>query len=147
MNSSHDVNIIPILAALGISTPREPLPLDRIPFPNEYNIGDVMPMGTHLTIERLQCDATAVTEKDTYVRLVLNEAVVPFANCTNGPGFSCSLANYTTQVKEMVPDYASTCGLNSTWPHHLSFFWDYNTTTTWDYQTQQFIPFRGKPVV
>ena len=140
--SAHDTNITPILAALGIGNPVEDLPLDRIPFPNAYDVGDLMPMGGHLTIERLSCNATIVSPEGIYVRMILNEAVVPFNSCQDGPGFTCSLTNYTEIVKKL-PDFASSCNLNSTVPQHLSFWWDYNTTTESTMQTAPYIPFQG----
>ena len=106
-----------------------------------------MPMGGHLTLERLSCNATVATEKGIYVRVVLNEAVVPFNSCQEGPGFSCSLANYTEMVNKMLPDFVSECKINSTVPQHLSFWWDYNTTSTYNHQTARYIPFQGSTFV
>lgn len=140
---THDNNITPILAALGISTPSKHLPVDYIPFPNEYNIGDIMPMGARLTIERMSCNASMHSPKDTFVRLILNEAVVPFKGCQEGPGFSCALSNYTKIVSSNIPDYATACKVNATTPHYLSFFWDWATTTTYNHQTSPVIPYQG----
>ncbi|KAJ6119753.1 hypothetical protein N7523_004033 [Penicillium sp. IBT 18751x] len=130
---AHDTNITPILAALGIATPSEDMPLDTIPFPSTYEIGNIMPMGGHLKLERMSCNATAPTEKGTYVRVVLNEAVVLFTSCQEGPGFSFSLANYTDVVGRMLSDFKSECKINSTVPQHLSFWWDYNTTSFYNH--------------
>ncbi|KAJ5875651.1 3-phytase B [Penicillium subrubescens] len=146
-NFAHDTNITPILAALGISSPAEDLPVDKIPFPSTYEIGDIMPMGGHLTLERMSCNATVATEKGVYVRVVLNEAVVPFTSCQEGPGFSCSLANYTAMMNQILPDFVSECKINSTLPQHLSFWWDYNTTSTYNHQTARYIPFQGSTFV
>ncbi|KAJ5122353.1 3-phytase B [Penicillium atrosanguineum] len=146
-NFAHDTNITPILAAMGIATPSEDLPLDKIPFPSTYEIGNIMPMGGHLTLERMSCNATVATEKGTFVRVVLNEAVVPFTSCQEGPGFSCSLANYTDMVSKMLPDFASECKINSTVPQHLSFWWDYNTTSAYNHQTAMYIPYQGDTYV
>ena len=139
--SAHDTNITPILAALGIASPSEDLPLDKIPFPSTYEIGNIMPMGGHLTLERMSCNATAATEQDVYVRVVLNEAVVPFTSCQEGPGFSCSLANYTEMVNKMLPNFVSECKVNSTVPQYLDFWWNYNVTSQYDHQTARYIPY------
>ncbi|KAJ5094034.1 hypothetical protein N7456_009895 [Penicillium angulare] len=133
-NFAHDTDITPIVAALGILIPSEDLPLDRIPFGNPYSIGDIVPMGGHLTIERLSCNATAMSEKGTYVRLVLNEAVVPFNKCQSGPGYSCSLDDYTSILKEELPDYLTTCKVPKSYPQYLDFWWNANTTTDLNYQ-------------
>jgi acid phosphatase len=146
-DSAHDTNITPILATLGIASPSEDLPLGKIPFPSTYETGNIIPMGGHLTLERMSCNATAATEKDVYVRVILNEAVVPFTSCQEGPGFSCSLANYTQMVNNMLPNFLSECKINSTLPQHLSFWWNYNTTSEYNHQTARYIPYQGSSFV
>ncbi|OJJ50272.1 hypothetical protein ASPZODRAFT_128896 [Penicilliopsis zonata CBS 506.65] len=135
LNFAHDTNITPIIAALGIVTPTEDLPLDTIAFGNPWAIGNIMPMGGHLTIERLSCNATAVTDEGSYVRLVINEAVVPYHSCQSGPGYSCPLANFTELVSASLPDYISSCNVSSSYPQYLDFWWNYNTTTDLNYMT------------
>ncbi|RFU71985.1 3-phytase b [Trichoderma arundinaceum] len=142
---SHDTSITPIFAALGIAVPDSDLDLEHIRFPNEYQLGNIMPMGGHLTMERMACNATQVTAADTYVRLVLNEAVVPFSRCQNGPGFSCSLSNYTSIVSRSLLDFASTCGYNESYPQQLNFFWDYNTTKI-NNEQNGYIPYQSSQV-
>ncbi|PYH88246.1 acid phosphatase aph, 3-phytase phyB [Aspergillus ellipticus CBS 707.79] len=132
-NFAHDTNITPILAALGILIPDEDLPLDRIPFGNPYSTGNIVPQGGHFVIERLSCSATPLSKAGSYVRLVLNEAVVPFNDCTEGPGYSCSLANYTSILNKNLPDYTTTCDVPASYPQYLNFWWNYNTTTTLNY--------------
>ena len=90
-------------------------------------------MGGHVTLERLTCNATAVTPADTYVRAIVNEAVVPFPTCKDGPGYSCSLSNYTSYVNSL-PGFVSTCGIPNNVSQSLDFFWDYNTSTQYNYQ-------------
>lgn len=133
-SSAHDTNITPILAALGLLTPEEDLPLDRIPFGNPYSTGDIVPQGGHFTIERLSCDKTAISKAGSYVRLVLNEAVVPFNKCTSGPGYSCPLEEYSTIVKGMLPDYVGQCKVPHKDPKSLSFWWNFNSTTDLNYR-------------
>lgn len=132
--SAHDTDITPIISALGILVPDEDLPLDYIPFGNPYSTGDIVPQGGHLTIERLSCNATAMSKKGTYVRLVLNEAVVPFNKCQSGPGYSCPLAQYTSILKKNLPNYLATCKVPSSYPQSLNFWWNYNTTTSLNFQ-------------
>ncbi|PWY75229.1 acid phosphatase aph, 3-phytase phyB [Aspergillus sclerotioniger CBS 115572] len=134
-NFAHDTNITPILAALGVLIPDEDLPLDRIPFGNPYTTGNIVPQGGHLTIERLSCQATPLSDEGIYVRLVLNEAVLPFNSCQSGPGYSCPLANYTSILNKDLPDYTTTCNVSASYPQHLSFWWNYNTTTELNYRS------------
>ncbi|KAJ5916499.1 acid phosphatase aph 3-phytase phyB [Penicillium tannophilum] len=133
-NFAHDTDITPIVAALGILLPAEDLPLDRIPFGNPFVATDIVPMGGHLTIERLSCNATAMSSKGAYVRLVLNEAVVPFNKCQSGPGYSCPLADYTSILKKSLPNYLTSCKVPKSYPQFLDFWWNYNTTTRLNYQ-------------
>lgn len=90
-------------------------------------------MGGHLTIERLSCDATAISDKGSYVRLVLNEAVIPYQSCQSGPGFSCPLANYTELVTTSLPDYVSSCNISASYPQNLDFWWNYNNSNALNY--------------
>lgn len=147
----HDTNITPVVAALGILTPSSPLPTDRVAWGNPWSTGNIVPQSGHLILERLSCNATAVTSAGTYVRVVLNEAVVPFQTCQNGPGYSCPLSNYTALINAL-PDFDTTCGINATVPQYVTFFWDYNTTTALDYQNgsiawrESYTNYLGQPV-
>ncbi|KAJ5930287.1 hypothetical protein N7466_005780 [Penicillium verhagenii] len=131
---AHDADITPVIAALGIDVPENALPNTTIPFPNPYRVADIVPMGGHLTLERMTCNATTTTKAGTYVRAILNEAVVPYSSCQSGPGYSCPLASFSAIV-DKAPTYKAKCDNPSTYPQHLKFFWDYNTTTEYNYQT------------
>ncbi|KAI1611984.1 3-phytase B [Exophiala viscosa] len=133
-NFAHDAYITPIVAALGLDVPSSPLPNNSVPFPNPYNSADIVPMGGHLVLERLSCNATASSAAGKYVRAVINEAVVPWPTCQSGPGFSCPFANFTTIVNN-IPNFVSTCGVaKAGYPEYLDFWWNYNTTQTLNYQ-------------
>ncbi|KAK9473659.1 acid phosphatase [Dipodascopsis tothii] len=133
-NFCHDTNITPVLSAMGISVPTKSLPLDQVPVPHQYRSGDLVPMGGHLVLERMTCKATTTYEAGTYVRVVVNEAVIPIDDCQTGPGYSCGLNNYTTRLQEMLPDFATRCQLPAEYPQYLDFFWNYNKTNTLNYQ-------------
>lgn len=133
----HDVNIVPILAALGLTIPVDAdLPLNgTIPFYNQYKSSEIVPMGAHLVLERMQCDKTAISDEGLYVRAVLNEAVVPFPNCHDGPGYSCSLENYEHKVvMENYRPYTEVCEVSKEWPQYVDFFWNYNSTNKLDHE-------------
>lgn len=149
MGSAHDSNITPVLYALGIHVPEKDLPFDKVAFPNPYKIGDIMPMGGHLVLERLQCDATANSKAGIYVRAILNEAVMPYNDCQDGPGFSCSLPNWTKMVHKRLKhvDYIKDCKVNSTVPQYVDFFWNYNTSSALNHQTEEYIPYQGLEAV
>lgn len=131
--SAHDTNITPILAALGVLTPERDLPTDRVVFDSKWSSGDIVPQAGHLTIERLNCTSTAASPAGVYVRLVQNEAVIPVEACQSGPGYSCSLADFTEIMSKQLPDFVSTCSIRSSYPQYLDFWWNYNTTTDLNY--------------
>lgn len=164
---SHDSYITAALAAFGALVAPEDPALDQVDFDflRYFKISDVVPMGARLTIERLQCNPEAVeaygsdSDPDSavaanenfmsvpktspYVRLVLNKAVVPYDGCTNGPGWSCPLGDFTDKVRKRISkyDYVKDCRIPDSAPQYLDFFWNWNKTTknnfhngTWGYQ-------------
>ncbi|KAJ5198119.1 uncharacterized protein N7498_007236 [Penicillium cinerascens] len=130
---AHDANITPVVAALGIDVPEKHLPKDTIPFPNPYRVADIVPMGGLITLERMTCKATAISDAGVFIRAVLNEAVVPFNSCQNGPGYSFPLANYSAII-DALPRFDETCNIPASYPQSLDFFWNYNTSTQYNYQ-------------
>jgi acid phosphatase len=157
---SHDSYITMALAAFGVLIAPEDPPLDQVDFAfmRTFKLTDIVPMGARLTIERLKCsthatapyrsdtrwqsafapDGTAVfrelredADSSSYVRLVLNEAILPYDGCTDGPGWSCPLDKFTTLVRDRINkfDYVKDCAIPGTAPQHLDFFWNWNKTT------------------
>ena len=84
-----------VIYALGIPNLSSDLPTDRIALGNTWSTGNIVSMGRHIVVERLSCNATAISSSGTFVRAVLNEAVVSFPSCHDGPGYSCSLGNHS----------------------------------------------------
>ncbi|ANB12507.1 acid phosphatase PHO3 [Sugiyamaella lignohabitans] len=150
-NFAHDGNITPVLAALGLLVPPSDLPTDRIVHDTVYSMSDIVPMGAHLVLERMTCTAptgasnstnstgsfnstdSSSDNEDVFVRVLLNEAVLPFEDCQNGPGYSCPLTNYTAKLQSTLVDYAKVCQVPKEYPQYLSFFWDYNQTNSLNY--------------
>lgn len=140
---SHDTDITKMLAAIGLTWPTDPkLPYDGIiPFYNQYKATEITPMNTHLVLERLQCDETAISKKGVYIRAVLNEAVVPWPECQDGPGFSCSLKGYENIVQKHYHEFVKKCKIPKDWPQYLDFFWNYNTTGEMNFR-EGYIPWQ-----
>jgi len=46
----------------------------------------------------------ATTTAQTYIRILLNDAVYPVPSCQSGPGFSCPLSSYSTLVAQKLSD-------------------------------------------
>lgn len=121
LSFTHDSDIENFHAALGLFQPAEDLPLDHIPFPIPYIHVQVTPQGARTVTEKYNCGGTS------YVRYVVNDAVIPIKSCQDGPGFSCELSKFESYVNDRIEglDYTSQCGNNNTIPSTLSFLWDY----------------------
>jgi acid phosphatase len=129
----HDADITPVLAALGVLSPKN-MSLDRVEFNNPYKATNIVPMGGRMVLERMSCNATATTAAGVYVRVVLNEAVIPYDDCQSGPGFSCPFDKYVKKIeKTMTPNVAKACDIPSDVPQYVAFYWDYNTTQELNY--------------
>lgn len=116
---THDSHYLLLHSALGVYFEHVPaLPTDHVPFPNPYRHVDLVPMGARTYVERLACG------DDRYVRLVVNDAVIPIDSCQSGPGFSCPLDEFAAYVQDRVEgmDYASVCHAKT---GKLTFIWDY----------------------
>ncbi|PRT54533.1 3-phytase B [Wickerhamiella sorbophila] len=79
-----------------------------------------------------------------YVRIVLNEAVVPLPACNSGPGKSCKLSDFSEFVDGAIKDvdFVKTCNVSDSAPHTMTMFWDYNTTNSLDYNSYP-IPYQA----
>lgn len=99
--------------------------------------GELTPMGATITFERL----VNTTSQERYVRLVVNDAVVPISfvpkdgdselkYCDDGPIGSCSLDTFTQIIQDKINsvgsgDFPTVCKLREKRvPEHLGFFWD-----------------------
>lgn len=84
--------------------------------------------------------STNVSET-TFIRFILNDAVVPWDHGYDGPGFSVSLEKFLEVVEKQTEEinYKKVCGSEA---EPLTFFTTYNSTTELDYDTQP-IPFQA----
>lgn len=121
LSFTHDTDLGIFLSSIGLQDDSE-LPIDNIRFPNPYSAADLYPQGARVYVEKYQCKGTS------YVRYILNDAVVPLATCQNGPGFSCSMDNYQEYVRErLAGNEFDKCELEKDSPAELTFYWDYET--------------------
>ncbi|GEQ69298.1 hypothetical protein JCM33374_g2969 [Metschnikowia sp. JCM 33374] len=121
LSFTHDNEIETFHAALGLFQPDEDLPTDHIPFPTPYSHVQVTPQGARTVTEKYNCGGTS------YVRYVVNDAVIPIKSCQDGPGFSCELSQFEKYVDSRIAgkNYATQCGINSTEASTVTFLWDY----------------------
>lgn len=68
-------------------------------------------MGARVTLERMSCSAG---NDEFYVRVNINDRIMPLPFCKSGPGESCPLGrfvDYVRQRKAEVGDFTEICGL------------------------------------
>lgn len=120
---SHDTDIEIFHAALGLFDPINPLPNDRVEFRDTYRHTDIVPMGGRTITEKLKCG------DDTFVRFVINDAVVTVPGCSNGPGFSCKLQDFENYIEKKIGsiDFHQNCKVPDDIPQFLTFYWDYSS--------------------
>ncbi|KAK6462584.1 secreted acid phosphatase [Scheffersomyces coipomensis] len=123
LSFTHDTDLELFHAALGILEPKELLPTSYIPFPNPYVHSSIVPQSARVYTEKYQCSNTS------YVRYIVNDAVIPIPQCNSGPGFSCEFSEYETYINNRIGgiDFAENCALNSSQPQSVSFYWDWTT--------------------
>lgn len=77
-------------------------------------------------------NSTQIKADDTkhFVRIIVNEAVVPIDDCQSGPGFSCPLQEFSDYVDHRLEgrNFGEVCNITEGAPKHLNFWWDYNNT-------------------
>lgn len=123
LSFSHDTDWEIFNVAIGLIEPAHELPTDQIPFPNPYVHSQLVPQGARIYTEKYHCG------NDSYVRYILNDAVIPLKNCSSGPGFSCKLSDFETYVENRLHDVnvVEQCQVFNNVSHELTFYWDYPT--------------------
>lgn len=122
---THDDDIENFHASLGLFQPDQDLPVDHIPFPTPYSHVQVTPQGARTVTEKYNCGGTS------YVRYVVNDAVIPIKSCQSGPGFSCELSEFESYIENRLNglNYEEQCGNSASVPSTLTFLWDYAEKT------------------
>ncbi|CUM68074.1 uncharacterized protein PRCAT00005789001 [Priceomyces carsonii] len=122
LSFTHDTELLMFHSILGLIKPREPLTPDYIPFPNIYTATNLVPEGARVVLEKYKC------LNESFVRYIVNDAVIPIKMCADGPGFSCSLSNFEKIANYRLKglNYNKDCKNPSNTTDTVSFFWDYN---------------------
>ncbi|KKY14297.1 putative multiple inositol polyphosphate phosphatase [Phaeomoniella chlamydospora] len=124
----HDGDIIPILSALGYPAgyDNEPcetkMPSDTLVLDRAYRTSDITPMGGRIILERLQCESAG--SQEIYVRLNINDGIVPIGHDTSGPGHSTTLQDFKDYLMvraKMAGDFREVCGLEMSAPSKITF--------------------------
>lgn len=124
LSFSHDTDIEIYHAALGLIVSDNLLPTDHIPFPNPYEHAQIVPQSARVYTEKYSCKG------ESYVRYIINDAVVPISSCATGPGFSCPIADFEEHLSERIAkaDIRTTCQVPSNQSTTADFYWNYKTT-------------------
>ncbi|KAI4281681.1 MAG: hypothetical protein L6R38_003499 [Xanthoria sp. 2 TBL-2021] len=127
----HDGDIIPMLAALDLFHSKEHLPVSHRPKIRQWRTSQVVPMNGRIIFERLKCNRASKEKlKDQekipkhYVRININDGIVPFPHCTSGPGSSCPLEDFLAIVQRRgreIGDFRKICGLGDDAPARIEF--------------------------
>ncbi|KAI3403991.1 hypothetical protein KGF56_003150, partial [Candida oxycetoniae] len=85
----------------------------------------IVPQGARIYTEKFSCSG------ESYVRYLVNDAVIPIQTCATGPGFSCKLDEFEEYVDDNIgwEDFNEYCGIEPSVPQSLTFYWDYMNTT------------------
>ncbi|KAG6818931.1 hypothetical protein H0H93_000219 [Arthromyces matolae] len=135
MGFTHDNNLPPVVAALGLwntssSGGAYPLSLKTPDTRREFRSSYLVAFRGYVAIERLACTRNGPSDTvkhianqfpltastDSYVRVRINNAPVAIPGCTSGPGSTCPLNKFTSYMKQRATasgDFIKTCGLQS----------------------------------
>lgn len=116
--SVHDGDIAPFLEALDIM--KDPkydphLPTTHRVADRVWRTSSVLPMGGRIILERMTCSSYRNENDTAFVRVNVNDKIVPLPYCKSGPGSSCPLNEFLTHVQrrgQEVGDFGRVCGLD-----------------------------------
>lgn len=138
LSFTHDTNILNYLAGIGLFADSAPLTSESIDWTTDFHRSWLVQQGSRIQTQKYNCKASNGTSTS-YVRFIVNDVVKPMTGCSSGPGFSCSLEDYTNYLNKRFEDvnFDKQCGVskisNIT---DLTFYWDYKTH---DYNSPLFV--------
>ncbi|CAI5757445.1 unnamed protein product [Candida verbasci] len=123
LSFTHDTDIDLYGSALGLFEPKDPLPYNRIVFDRTYQHANLVPQMSQWVLEKLQCS------NETFVRYIVNDAVIPIEGIATGPGFSSPLKDYEDYINKRLQgkNYIEQCNVPSNVSQSLTFYWDWKT--------------------
>lgn len=126
----HDGDILPLLSALDLFPQPQHLPTDTpSPPARTWKTSSLVPMGARVVFERVACPHVYCHSNaplypnhvycdppvhEPYVRVVVNDGVVPVPGCDGGPGRTCPLSAFERRVLLRgweVGGFGTLCGL------------------------------------
>ncbi|KAI0715319.1 phosphoglycerate mutase-like protein [Earliella scabrosa] len=125
VDATHDTALTTVLVALNFTTmaANGPLPVTHIPKKQTYIGSHITPFATNLVAQVMSCAASTKPHKDSFVRFLLNDGVVPLtgiSHCTANKNGLCRMDNFLRGMKERIAevDFQYDCFANYTvpWP-------------------------------
>lgn len=120
LSFAHDSDWDIFHSALGLFEDDD-LPIDKVDFDNKYKHAAILPQGARVYTEKLKCN------DESYVRYIVNDAVIPIPTCSDGPGFSCKLEDFEDYINDRIGDIdaGKVCDIPSNKSQEITFYWDY----------------------
>lgn len=126
LSFTHDTDILNYLTTVGLFDDEKKLDPSYIPFRNHvFHKSWFIPQGARVYTQKYRCS------NEFYIRYVVNDAVIPLENCSDGPGFSCEANKFYKYAENRTAnqDFYQSCNVSSVSNiTELTFFWDWNTT-------------------
>ncbi|SCU95651.1 LADA_0G16710g1_1 [Lachancea dasiensis] len=125
LSFTHDTDILNYLTTVGLFDDGHKLNATYVPFRNHvFHKSWIIPQGARVYTQKFQCD------NESYVRYVVNDAVIPLESCSEGPGFSCKAENFYKYAGERLAgqNFLEACNTSSVSNNtELTFFWDWKS--------------------
>lgn len=127
LSFTHDTDILDYLTTIGLFDDGNKLNSSYVPFRDlVFHKSWQVPQGARVYTQKFQCS------NESFVRYVVNDAVIPIELCSSGPGFSCPSNDFYDYAANRMKNlnFLEACNVSSVSNvTELTFYWDYNTTT------------------
>ena len=104
-----------MLTALDLVTDNTSLPTSHIAKDRKWLTSQIMPMGGRVIFERLTCSSATSTTTEQFIRINVNDGIIPLKNCTSGPGQSCPLPEFVEFIRRRgveLGNFEDACGID-----------------------------------
>ncbi|TBU46091.1 phosphoglycerate mutase-like protein [Dichomitus squalens] len=110
VDATHDTVITTVLTALNLSIPLTrtgPLPVNHIAKDHSYIASHLVPFAANLVGQVVSCPAANRTHKESYIRFLLNDGVVPLtgvSHCTENKDGLCLVESFVQGLQERIAE-------------------------------------------